>query len=106
MNYSIDWDGPGERDGDPTLAELLAGAEAALRTPVPIGTLYGQIVYLNPWDRTLTFSGQTCSVDHPYLIGTKIHAAALEFMGNQPRGLSAGEAPVEQAVTPTPPPSQ
>lgn len=67
----------------PTLDELLDGIETAMRVPQPLGELMGQIVYLNMWDRTLTFGETTCSVDHPYLEGTKIKAAALEALGDK-----------------------
>lgn len=70
-------------DGNPppTLDDMLAGVEAALRVPQPIGDLHGEIVYLNHWDRTLSFDSVTCSVDNPYLKGTKIHRAALAALG-------------------------
>ena len=66
-----------------TLDEMLAGVERAFRTPRPIGTLHGETVWLNQWDRTLTIDGVAVSVpvDHPYLIGTKIRTAALAMMG-------------------------
>lgn len=65
----------------PTLDEMLAGVESAMRVPYPLGVLMGQVVYLNMWDRTLKFGDVTCSVDHWTLEGTKIRAAALEAMG-------------------------
>lgn len=66
---------------EPTIDELLASAKEALCILQPIGTLYEQVVYLHHWDRTLTFAGQTVSVDHPFLAGTKIHTAALLALG-------------------------
>lgn len=66
---------------DQTIDEMLAAAEQMLKTPDPIGELYGEIVYLNHWNRTLTIGDQECSVDHPYLFGSKIHAAALKALG-------------------------
>jgi hypothetical protein len=65
----------------PTLDDMLAGVEAALRVPRPIGELHGAVVYLNHWERTLSFGDVSCSVDHPYLAGTKIRAAALAALG-------------------------
>lgn len=70
----------------PTLDEMLAGIESAMRVPRPLGELMGQVVYLNMWDRTLTFGETTCSLDHPYLDGTKIKAAALEAIGDLKQG--------------------
>lgn len=67
----------------PTLDDMLAGVEAALRVPQPIGELHGAVVYLNHWERTLSFAGISCSVDNPNLEGTKIRAAALAAMGEK-----------------------
>lgn len=68
---------------EPTLDEMLDAAEQALRTPLPIGSMYGEVVTLNMWDRTLSWGKVTCSVDHPFLDGTKIRDAALQAMGDK-----------------------
>lgn len=67
----------------PTLDAMLAGVERAFRTPRPIGSLHGETVWLNQWDRTLTIDGValSVSVDHPHLVDTKIRAAAYAMMG-------------------------
>jgi hypothetical protein len=68
---------------EPTLDEMLAGVEQAFRIPMPIGTLHGEVVMLNRWERTLSIGNIHCSVDHPYLKGTKIQDAALEALGEK-----------------------
>lgn len=65
----------------PTLDEMLAGVEAALRAPDPIGTLHGEVVYLNHLGRTLSFGGMTVALDHPYLTGTAIRDVAMKRLG-------------------------
>lgn len=61
---------------DPTLDEMLAGVEAALSVLRPIGILQGEVVYLNQWDRALSFGGMTVSLDHPYLAGCVLWSEA------------------------------
>jgi hypothetical protein len=69
---------------EPTLDEMLEAAESLMRCPVPIGHLYGKIIHLNAWDRTLSIGDSAaCSVDHPYLVGTKIRDAALRYLGEK-----------------------
>lgn len=65
----------------PSLDDMLASAEMALKEPVPIGDLFGAVVYLNMWDRTVRFADKSVSVDHPLLAGTAIRDAALRAMG-------------------------
>ena len=65
----------------PSLDDMLASAEAALRQPVAIGHLFGTVVWLSMWDRTLTMDGNTFSVDDPLIAGSIIHQAALNAIG-------------------------
>lgn len=64
----------------PSLDDMLAGAEAALKQPVAIGHLFGTVVWLNLWDRTLTMDGNTFSVDDPLIAGSPLHTAALNAL--------------------------
>lgn len=69
---------------EPTLDDMLAGLDAALAVPEPIGQLYGHIVYLHHDSRELSWGGADgvrCSVDNPYLAGTAIRDAALNRLG-------------------------
>ena len=66
----------------PTLDEMLAGIDAALAVPQPIGTLHGAVVYLHHDTRELSFGGTRCSVNHPYIAGTKLYDAALRALGD------------------------
>lgn len=69
---------------EPTLDEMLAGIDAALAVPDPIGELFGAVVYLHHDKRELSWTGNPgVSVDHPYLIGTPIRDAALRRLGDQ-----------------------
>jgi hypothetical protein len=65
----------------PSHDDLLSNAETALRSRVPIGTLFGETVYLNMLDRMLIFGDKAVSVDHPLYAGTAIRDAALRAMG-------------------------
>lgn len=65
----------------PSLDDMLTGIVAALAVPRPIGTLHGAIVYLHHDTREISFDGKRCSVDHPYLAGTKIYDAARRALG-------------------------
>lgn len=65
----------------PSLDDMLAGVDAALAVPQPLGVLHGAVVYLHHDTRELSFDGKRCSVDHPYITGTKIHDAALRALG-------------------------
>lgn len=68
----------------PTLSEMLDGIDAALAIPEPIGMLHGAVVYLRHDKRELSWDGVSrVSVDHPYLVGTKIREAALRRMGER-----------------------
>jgi hypothetical protein len=64
-----------------SLDDMLAGVDAALAVPQPIGGLYGQVVYLHHDTRELSFGQTRCSVDHPFIAGTKIYDAARRALG-------------------------
>lgn len=65
----------------PSLDDMLAGIDAALAVPQPIGTLYGSVVYLHHDTREISLDGKRCSVEHPYIAGTKIYDAARRALG-------------------------
>lgn len=65
-----------------TLAEMIEGIDAALREPLLIGWLMGYPVHINRLDRTLSFAGITCAVDHHALVGTRIRDHALGIMAD------------------------
>lgn len=69
----------------PTLDELLASVEEALKVPQPIGMLFDKVVYLNHWERSISFGTLTVSVDHAYLKGTRIQEAAMKALGEAPK---------------------
>jgi hypothetical protein len=72
---------------EPTLDDMLKGMEAAMRLPFPIGFLLGEIVTVNRADRTVSIGKDiTVSVDHPFLAGTQIHAAALDALDSRSTG--------------------
>lgn len=66
---------------EPTLDQMLAAVDAALAVPQPIGTLFGEIVYLHHDTRELSWGDNRCSVSHPFIAGTKIYDTALRALG-------------------------
>jgi len=69
---------------EPTLDELLAGIDAVLAVPEPIGELLGAVVYLHHDKRELSWAGNTgVSVDQPFLVGTPIRDSALRRLGER-----------------------
>lgn len=66
---------------EPSLDEL-ATVDELLAVPEPIGHLYGALVYLHHDTRELSIGSARVAVDHPYIVGTKIHDAALRRLGD------------------------
>lgn len=71
---------PAKAPREPTLDEMLAGIDAALSIPEPIGSMCGAVVYLHHDTRELSWEGSSgrVSIDHPYLMGTTIRDSAIE----------------------------
>ena len=70
---------PAKVSAEPTLDEMLAAVDEMLAVPDPIGSLHGAVVYLHHDTRELSWTGSPgrVSIDHPYLLGTKIRDAAV-----------------------------
>lgn len=71
----------------PTGAQILEmvakTVEDAWQWQLCIGHMRGVPVYLNRARRELTMGDVTFSVDHPYLVGTKMHASALRVLAKE-----------------------
>lgn len=68
---------------DMSLEDMLAAFDEALAVPDPIGTLYGQTVYLHHDTRELSFGETRVDVDHVYLVGTAVRDEALRRLGEK-----------------------